>query len=346
MKENGKQFLIYGNMESPLLSLFLNCLEIRLSGVIDDDPMLQGAILEGKGKVITLKELEENKEIDSFNYLIGIEYCNTLKNKLLKLGVDKKNVMWINWGGFGFETCNDVTYMVENYKGFKENIVLFDDEKSKMQYWEMCKFRMDYNESRLQSIDIDAYNQYFDPIIEFSENEVYVDVGAYDGKTIEKFIDRVNGKYNEIIAIEASPKNTAVMKERLRAYRNIKFLQCAIIDQDKGQVEFVEGLGPNSKIDTESQERILVPATSIDSIVDKKVTYIKADIEGAESLMLDGMRMTIKKYRPKLAICIYHSEEDMLELPRKIVGLCENYRFYFRQHGEGLGESVMYAIPN
>ena len=59
-----------------------------------------------------------------------------------------------------------------------------------------------------------------------------------------------------------------------------------------------------SSVDENGEDEIKVVA--VDEIVDGKVTFIKMDIEGSELKALHGAEKTIKKYRPKLAICIYH----------------------------------------
>lgn len=62
-----------------------------------------------------------------------------------------------------------------------------------------------------------------------------------------------------------------------------------------------------------------------DAIVgNKKVTYIKMDVEGAELNSLIGAHKTIKREHPRLAISIYHSD-DMLNI---IEYIKENYPFY------------------
>lgn len=64
----------------------------------------------------------------------------------------------------------------------------------------------------------------------------------------------------------------------------------------------------------------------------KNITYIKADIEGAESEMLDGAEITLKRLKPKLNIAAYHRIEDIFILPEKILEVNPEYKIYFRHH--------------
>lgn len=57
---------------------------------------------------------------------------------------------------------------------------------------------------------------------------------------------------------------------------------------------------------------------------------VKMDIEGAELSALRGMKCFIKQYEPYLAICLYHKEEDIYEIPRYIKELVPSYRLYLR----------------
>lgn len=73
---------------------------------------------------------------------------------------------------------------------------------------------------------------------------------------------------------------------------------------------------------TEATNLVTVTTTSVDDFVSEEnlshVDFIKADIEGAERLMLQGARTTLREYAPKLAICFYHCLDDLKVLTRLI----------------------------
>ena len=68
------------------------------------------------------------------------------------------------------------------------------------------------------------------------------------------------------------------------------------------------------------------------------------DIEGAELPALQGAKNTIQKNKPKLAISIYHSNEDMLRLAEYIHGIVPEYKLYVRAHTMGIAETILYAV--
>ena len=89
----------------------------------------------------------------------------------------------------------------------------------------------------------------------------------------------------------------------------------------------------------------VVKGVTLDEIIkDEKVTYIKLDVEGSELKALEGAKNTIKKNKPRLAICIYHKLEDILELPLYILDLVPEYKFYIRHYCSCMWETVLYAV--
>ena len=67
------------------------------------------------------------------------------------------------------------------------------------------------------------------------------------------------------------------------------------------------------------------------------------DIEGAEYQALVAARRTIERFRPTLALCVYHKLMDFYELPQFVDRLDLGYKFYLQHstvHGD---ETVVFA---
>ncbi|MFB6889238.1 FkbM family methyltransferase [Kitasatospora sp. NPDC056327] len=68
------------------------------------------------------------------------------------------------------------------------------------------------------------------------------------------------------------------------------------------------GLGPNSEFPTE--RRLMVPVRTLDALTDartggplpERVDFVKADVEGAEPLVVEGARETLLRNRPALLL--------------------------------------------
>ena len=68
------------------------------------------------------------------------------------------------------------------------------------------------------------------------------------------------------------------------------------------------------------------------------------DIEGAEENAIRGGEKLIKKYKPKLAICVYHQQRDFLKIPELILSYNSDYKIYLRHYTQGVFETVMYFV--
>jgi hypothetical protein len=91
---------------------------------------------------------------------------------------------------------------------------------------------------------------------------------------------------------------------------------------------------------------VVVETDSIDNVLGgKRATLIKMDIEGAELAALKGAEGTIKAWKPKMAICIYHKKEDLWEIQDYIQRIVPEYKFYIRAYEETCTEVVLYALP-
>jgi hypothetical protein len=109
--------------------------------------------------------------------------------------------------------------------------------------------------------------------------------------------------------------------------------------------------GPATQVGNQpaDENAINVSSIAIDDLVTRenieKVDFIKMDIEGAEANALVGAQKTIAKFRPKLAICVYHKKDDFYSIPTLINQICPDYSFHLDHYTIHREETVLYAAP-
>ena len=185
--------------------------------------------------------------------------------------------------------------------------------------------------------------QYFDcPSMKPVEGEVFVDCGCFDGETSKQFVQWCNDKYDKIIAFEPDKRSYEICKRECKNINNFMLYSNAT-GVRKARIKFNMGASGGSKIDENGLDEIYTE--SIDNVLQgQKATFIKMDVEGAELDSLKGAEKTIKKFKPKLAIAIYHKPEDIFEIPQFIMECREDYKLYIRHYTSCNFETILYAL--
>ena len=92
---------------------------------------------------------------------------------------------------------------------------------------------------------------------------------------------------------------------------------------------------------------IEVQCSTLDELVAAEhPTYIKMDIEGAETGALLGASEVLARDNPTLAICSYHVQSDLWKIPVLIVDLTPATSLYLRSYCVNGFELVCYAVPS
>ena len=167
-----------------------------------------------------------------------------------------------------------------------------------------------------------------------------VDCGAYRGDTIVTFLDNVV-QYKNVFAFEPDKSNFLILKENFGKKSNI-----CLYDYGVGEKNDVVCFDAKKNmwfcVAEDGNDEIII--RKLDDIIKEEVTMIKMDIEGAELSALKGAQEIIKKYHPKLAICIYHRIDDIITIPQYLESIVPEYRFYVRQYDDLLFQTVLYAV--
>jgi FkbM family methyltransferase len=184
-------------------------------------------------------------------------------------------------------------------------------------------------------------------VFNLDSGDVFVDCGAFDGDTIRDLIGRKSA-FGRIEAVDADSHSFARLAEYVSTlppelHNKIRLHQCAV-GSHSGTARFEDTGKVDSKISDTGA--IVVDIVPIDVMfASKPVSIIKMDIEGGEFDALLGATQVIRRDRPILAICIYHSREDIWRLPLFMRALCPEYRMYLKSYrGDGI-QTVAYAVP-
>jgi len=78
----------------------------------------------------------------------------------------------------------------------------------------------------------------------------------------------------------------------------------------------------------------------------ERIDLIKLDIEGSELGALRGAEKSLRRWRPKLAISLYHRPEDFFAIPLWLKSLDCGYRFYLDHYSIHHEETVLYGTSD
>jgi FkbM family methyltransferase len=199
------------------------------------------------------------------------------------------------------------------------------------------------------------YDQYSHGNVGVSAGDVVIDAGAFIGDTAVLFSHKTGGDCS-VHSFELLDENIALIEQNLRLNRSIAtdvlVNKTALSDVHGGDlwVETSTVQGATKALSGEDAGRERISTTTIDQYVRdsklKTVDFIKMDIEGGEVPALKGSRETIQKYKPKLAICLYHVWSDPFLIPELIQSFGVDYDFGFKwvQLTKGW-EAVLLAAP-
>lgn len=161
--------------------------------------------------------------------------------------------------------------------------------------------------------------------------------GLWDGEARLAFLE--TGGQGSMVTEGAPEKGEACGAVRGDVLSNGCMLQAG------GDVGTAASTGSSVAEKVDGKEIEVIWTAAIDDIVgEDKVTFIKLDVEGAELKALQGAERTIRRYRPRLAVSIYHKPEDVIEIPEYILSLHEDYRLYIRHYQMSACETILYAV--
>lgn len=136
--------------------------------------------------------------------------------------------------------------------------------------------------------DVDSPHRYLDESFKMNKSDIVVDAGAAEGNFSLMIVDSVK----KIFLFESDPEWIEPLN--------------ATFEPWKQKVEIIQ-----KRVSNETNEANI----TLDDFYElRKFTFIKADIEGDELKLLEGLKKTLESETClKLAICTYHKQEDFMK---------------------------------
>jgi FkbM family methyltransferase len=221
----------------------------------------------------------------------------------------------------------------------------FADEQSLDVYTGIVAFRLTGDPKYHPHVSAD--DQYLPRDLRESEFQFkrpirFLDGGAYVGDT-GLFLVRNGIAIDTWAAFEPDIVNFAelIRNGQTMPDTNRLFFPLGLADE-VADYRFDAGAGSSSRFDDTASGSVRCVAVD-DVLRGFAPDYVKLDIEGAEEVALNGMRQTLLRSRPHLAISMYHKPLDIVHLVRQVQGLLPSARLYLRQHAFNCFETVLYA---
>ena len=319
----------------------------------DNNPVLWNTLVDGVS--VLSPEDAVRKFGDDCAFVVTIYHGRTVREQLRSLGcstVIPFDCLFLKYSGFFLpHACLDLPDEIFRQAGLVEKAFgLWADEQSRAEYVAQLKYRTSLDSRWTQQHD-SAEDTYFPrDLANLSDDEVFVDCGAFDGDTLRAFLERCGGRFRQAIAIEADAGNFLGLQEYLRSLppgirEKVRAVNAAVgrIEQ---AVSFHATGTMGSKVVAGAGET-QVPGDTLDRLLGGCTRpYIKMDIEGAELEALDGAKQTLATGSARLAICAYHALDHLWRIPLAIEELSRSRSdLYLRRNAEDCWENVCHAIP-
>ncbi len=173
-----------------------------------------------------------------------------------------------------------------------------------------------------------------------------IDGGAFTGDSALVFSNAV-GEDGLVYSFDPVADHIELLESNigLFPFKNVKIMPFGLYDKEVfGKPVRVNTYAPG--FETISTD---VPLRSLDFLVASniiaRIDFVKLDIEGAELNALKGAIDSIKLFKPKLAISLYHNRNDIFEIPLFIKHNFPFYKFVIGHYTIHTEETILYAMP-
>jgi len=187
----------------------------------------------------------------------------------------------------------------------------------------------------------DSTVKLLDPeVLHFSHKEHFVDVGAFTGDTISKFLELCDCQYQSILGFEPDSHNFSAIQDYVTSCRlaNTRILQVAAGNANR-TTHFTDNLSESCTLSATGLE---ISMTTLDSISDaQNTTLLKISANGYDLGVIMGARNLIRRNKPQISA--YANRHLLWQIPFYLKELVPEYEIYYRHYGIGRQAMICYA---
>lgn len=322
--ETDKPILLYGtgNGADKILDELLR-LHITVSGVFASDGFVRKRTFRG---FPVMSYSEAKAAFGDFLVLIAFGSARPEVLGSIAAVAKERELYSVDVPVYGDTVFNRAFYENHMSEITKVQDALIDDF-SKHVFGNIIGFKLTGQIDLLTECQTDKAEAY-ENILKPGGNEIYMDLGAYNGDTVMEFIHFAR-TYKKIYAAEPDIKNFKKLCENTADLKNIERMNLCVTDTP-GSIRFSKHGGRNASDDSGGA---MTECSTVDRILDGgEVSYIKFDVEGFEAKAIKGASGTIKKHKPKMLVSCYHRSEDIFALPLQILALRPDYKMHIRHY--------------
>lgn len=313
---------------------YLKSIGIDVKLLIDKDKNKEGSELQG----VKIVQPDDNKIASMTTILIAARHA---VNQVKPLYENNFNVLSL-----------DGYYVLKNYeKLINIRETYLEDEKSKLVFNALIYAMLDGTTT--SCLDVMEKDMYFS-IPEFCDNfdEIFVDAGAFVGDSVERFIWENLGTFKHLYAFEPGKVQFEALKTRMERLikewaikpETVSLENAGLSNKENEMSCIYTGDYPLRHALSEETTENTIKTYSLDNYLNgRDVTFIKVDIEGMEMQFLEGASETIKRCKPKMALCAYHYPCDLHVLAEYVRNICPSYKFKLRHYAPLFGDFVLYC---
>jgi FkbM family methyltransferase len=170
------------------------------------------------------------------------------------------------------------------------------------------------------------WHQFVSPETALEESDIVIDCGAAEG--LFSYVAAAAG-VSKVYAMEPMPIWHAALQRTFAKCKKVEILQVGL-GQRTATMNMIDD-EISSRISSEGTVEVAIQ--TLDSLFYDKAlpaTFIKADVEGFELPLIVGAEETIRANRPKIALAVYHDENDFNEISAFLKSIHSDYLFKTR----------------